>query len=85
MPNLPNRIRRRRNLTIQYSIENIQLLKKPGQHNQPNQPVKQSIQSNSQPDQRILLKPIDFYNYQGNIVFGFLAPGELIEFVVNGV
>ena len=46
---------------------------RPNQLNQLNQPVNliNSLQS------------IDFNDYQGNIVFGFLTQGKLTEFIVN--
>ncbi len=38
------------------------------------------------PDNSInLIKPINLYNDQGDVVFGFLSPGELAQFVINGV
>jgi hypothetical protein len=33
----------------------------------------------------ILPNPINFYNYQRNVVLGSLPPGKLIEFVVDGI
>ncbi len=42
-------------------------------------------QSSNQPNQLNRFKPINLYDDQGDVVFGFLSPGELAQFVINGV